>query len=302
MESSSVGGCKSTGDATPPAEPDQVLRWQTRADARRAADRQPARARAAPLRGARRPRAARAVPGVDDRGAARRGVRGRPHVRRAGRARRPRAGDAERAGRRDDRAGRALLPGRRGRHRASPWRRPRGRRSRWWWRSSAEVDVAYHGGALEARWTRWRRPGLRGALRRRVRAGARPVGAAPAAALPAAGGGGRRAARLRVRGRERHARRLSLPRLRLRARGGRLPPALHHRGPHRGGHVLECRPRAGRLRIDRRATCTWSCRRAWSWARATWTRRRWRGSRAPASSPAPARSPSAAPRRCPRRW
>ena len=30
----------------------------------------------------------------------------------------------------------------------------------------------------------------------------------------------------------------------------------------------------------RRATCTWSCRRAWSWGRVTWTRRRWSGSSA----------------------
>ena len=79
---------------------------------------------------ARRARAARPLPGLDDRRPARRRLRRRPQLRRAGRARRPRPRHAERARRRDDRPRRQLLPGRRrgrGRTRSRP---RRGRRSR----------------------------------------------------------------------------------------------------------------------------------------------------------------------------
>ena len=89
-----------------------------------------------------------------------------------------------------------------------------------------------------------RRRLLRGPPRRRLRARPRPLGAAPAAALPAADRGRRRTARVRAgRGRRDDAR-LPLPELRRGNRGRRLPPALHRRGP---------RTRRPRPRLPRRA-------------------------------------------------
>ena len=72
---------------------------------------------------------------------------------------------------------------------------------------------------------------LRAANRRRVRAHPRPLGAAPAAAVPAADRGGRRPARVRARRGRGDGGRLPLPRLRARARGRGLSPALHQRRP-----------------------------------------------------------------------
>ncbi|MBS1879527.1 MAG: acetolactate decarboxylase [Actinobacteria bacterium] len=133
---------------------------------------------------------ARPLPGLDDRGPARGRLRGRPPLRRAGRARRLRAGDAERARRRDDRPRRPFLPGRR--------RRPGGRgrpgradpvRGRHQLRADGRGDP--RPGARPRRSARRPRradPGrgvlLRGPPRRLLRAGPSPLCAAPAAALP----------------------------------------------------------------------------------------------------------------------
>src|SRR6185295_10428297 len=85
LETSSVGSCKSAPNLRLPRGrikvPDCAL------DAGRAAGRKPPRTSAEQVRGTRRPRAARAVPGLDHRGAAGRGVRGRPNLLGAGRAR-----------------------------------------------------------------------------------------------------------------------------------------------------------------------------------------------------------------------
>ena len=85
----------------------------------RALDQIAARGVDAAERPACRARPARPLSGLDDRRPARRRLRRRPQLRRAGRARRPRPGDAEPARRRDDRPRRRVLP-RRCRRRRQP--------------------------------------------------------------------------------------------------------------------------------------------------------------------------------------
>ena len=110
--------------------------WTPPDEPRRALDPLAARRGDAPRRPARGARPSCPLPGLHDRCAARWLLRGRRELRGARRARRPRAGDAEPPGRRDDRPRRALLPRRRRGQRHGGRRRTSARRSRSSFRST----------------------------------------------------------------------------------------------------------------------------------------------------------------------
>ena len=124
-----------------------------------------------------------------------------------------------------------------------------------WFDPSVELELpgplALRGALRRDRPPSPRRDGGPGAASGRpIRLGPGTLGPAAAPALPAAGRGRRRPARVRARRHRGLVGRLPLPRLQPGARGSRIPPALHLRrsSPRRPRSGLELR--SGRARVD----------------------------------------------------